>query len=82
MEEKQSALAEEYVNFLTSHAVPKAMTLAQIQQATSEDPILQSLAEIIRTGKFENIDQGELAQFKRVKDELTVNAEGNIIVAL
>ena len=80
MEEKQSALAEEYVNFLTSHAVPKAMTLAQIQQATSEDPILQSLAEMIRTGKFEDIDQGELAQFKRVKDELTVNAEGNIIL--
>ncbi len=29
MEEKQSVLAEEYVNFLTLHAIPKAMTLAQ-----------------------------------------------------
>ena len=33
--DKQGTLAEEYVNFLASAAVPKAMTLAEIQEATA-----------------------------------------------
>jgi len=39
--ERQVTMAEEYVNFLMSPAVPKAMTLEEIQQATAEDVTLQ-----------------------------------------
>ena len=42
-DEKQDVLAEDYANVLTSHAVPKAMTLTEIQQAMLEDTTLQSL---------------------------------------
>ena len=79
-DEKQGVLAEDYVNFLTSHAVPKAMTLTEIQQATLEDVTLQSLADMIREGNFQETSHGELAQFSKVKHELTVNKEGNIIL--
>ena len=39
--------AEQYVNFLTTHAVPKAMTIQEIQEATKSDKTLQRLIEII-----------------------------------
>ena len=65
------------MNFLMSHAVPKAMTLAQIQQATAEDTLLQSLAEMIHIGKF---DETKHADISKIKDELTVNDESNIIL--
>ena len=73
---QQGALAEEYVNFLASHAVPKAMS----KQATAKDRVMQSLVDMIRTGKFEISGSRELAQFEKVKDELTVNDEANIIM--
>ena len=34
---KQSTMAEEYVNLLTSSAVPKAMTLQEIQHTTGHN---------------------------------------------
>ena len=43
---KQTTMAEEYVNLLTSSAVPKAMTLQEIQQATTEDATLQCLMHL------------------------------------
>ena len=42
-------LAEEYVNFLALAAVPKAMTLAEIQEATAQDITMQCLANLICT---------------------------------
>ncbi len=82
-ETRQSSLAEEYVNFLSSHAVPKAMTLDEIQRATVQDRTLQCVTHLVRTQEwdkletlppeFQNIDHTELNLFKHVKDELTVN---------
>lgn len=34
-------VAEEYVNFIASHATPKARTLTEIKAETLKDPILQ-----------------------------------------
>ena len=45
---QQEVMAEDYVHFLSIHAVPKAMTLSEIQEATAVDPTLQQLAEIIQ----------------------------------
>ena len=42
-------MAEEYVNLLTSSAVPKAMTLQEIQQATTEDATMQCLMYLTQT---------------------------------
>ena len=38
-ESDQNTIAEEYVNFITSNAVPKAMTLKEIKHHTREDHI-------------------------------------------
>jgi len=39
--DEQFTMADEHVNFLVSHAVPKAMTLTDIRQATVTDTTLQ-----------------------------------------
>ena len=42
-EKKQERMTEEYVNFITSSSVPKAMTLEEIVTATNSDGTLQEL---------------------------------------
>ena len=54
---KQSTIAEEYVNLLTSLAVPKAMMLQEIQQATTEDATMQCLMHLTRTQEWHNLDK-------------------------
>ena len=88
--DKQGTMAEEYVNFLVSSAVPKAMTLEEIQQATAVDVTLQCLVHFIQKHawneldnlpqNFKDADRAELQLFKRVKDELTVNDQANVIL--
>ncbi len=46
--QKQEITTEEYVNFIANHAVPKAMVLLEIREATKSDKTLQFLAEVIR----------------------------------
>ena len=45
--EKLDVLAEDYVNFLIIHAVPKAMSLEEIQLATKADNTLQRLTDLL-----------------------------------
>ena len=42
--------ADMYVNFITEHAVPKAMTLTEIQEATTSDPTLEFLIHVMIPG--------------------------------
>ena len=49
---KQCTMEEEYVNLLTSLAIPKAMTLQEIQQATTEDAMLQCLMHLTQTQEW------------------------------
>ena len=86
---KQETMAEEYVNFLCGHAVPKAMSLSEIQQATKSDPTLQQLAKMIRSEQWnekaasqqdDGVDQVQLKSFSQIKDELTVNSDTNVIL--
>ena len=83
-------MTEEYVNFVTSFAVPKAMTLEEIKQATAEDVTLQCLAYLIQNNswnslytlpeKFKDADCAKPGRFQRVKGDLTVNDQANIIL--
>ena len=63
------------------------MTLMEIHQVTSEDATLQCFIDLLRTGKWHQIDKSsedvskdELRLFKRVKSELTVSSDSNIIL--
>ena len=89
-EDAHSKLAEDYVCFLKSHAVPKTMTLIEIEQATATDATLQCLADLIRTRKWSQLDNPEsqykdanrmeLNLFKKVHDELTVSSDSKIVL--
>ena len=75
-----ATMAEDYINLLSLHAVPKAMTLEELQEATQADPTLSSLMKVIRSQKWYEVENEDLKAFIRVKDELTVNAESNLIL--
>jgi hypothetical protein len=44
-------MAEEYLNFITTNAIPKAMTLTEIANATIHDDIFQDVISRIFTGR-------------------------------
>ena len=45
-------IAEEYVHYIARNAVPKAMSLTQLQQATSQDPVLQQVHQSVVSGNW------------------------------
>ena len=84
-------MADNYVCFLTQHAVPRAMTLPEIQQATVADSTLQVLSNLITTGKWHLIDSLDLQSnpnvkvldlkaCQKIKTELTLNEHNGIIL--
>ena len=74
-------VADEYVNYVCTNAIPKAMTLQEIQAETEKDPTLQSLIKAIETDRWTD---SEILDYKRLKDELLVYSgvvlRGNRIV--
>ena len=82
--------AEEYVNFLAHHVIPKAMTMQEIQDATLADRTLQMLIDIIEKNSWnklnaisttsKGVNTDELKLFAKSRNELTVNASKNIIL--
>ena len=83
-------MAEEYVHFLAENAVPKAMTLYEIQLATKQDKTLQCVSWLVRSKRWheidnlpaehQEVDQAELKLFQNVKDELTVSDESDTVL--
>ncbi|XP_051992411.1 uncharacterized protein K02A2.6-like [Xyrauchen texanus] len=80
---------EEYVNFLTANAVPKAMTLTEIQNATTADPTLCKFIQLIKGGSWEwfekqdfadGVDVAAIKSFHKIKDELTVTATDDTVL--
>jgi transposase InsO family protein len=64
-----------YIAYIAHNAVPKAMTLSEIEHATAQDPLLQATMEAMRTGHWYKPPPGvsiaELSRFERIKTELT-----------
>jgi hypothetical protein len=44
--------AEEYVNYIVAHAVPKAVTAQEILEATATDPVLTKVKRSLQTGEW------------------------------
>ena len=76
--DRTSQVAEEYINSVIHHAVPKSMTIDEIRAATQEDPILQQLQSIIHTGRWNDRADDAVSQFKHVFNELST-ADGIIL---
>ncbi len=51
---KQEKMMEQYINFVTQHSVPKAMTLKEIIDATNADAALTELRDAIKTNKWDS----------------------------
>ena len=63
------------------------MSLTEIKKATKDDPTLQNLIELINSDNWKltelsshNADAKELKHFSKIKEELTVNDTGDLIL--
>ena len=70
-------VADTYVNFLTVTAVPPALTVSEVGEATSKDTVLCLVREAIQTGQWSNT---QLKQFKLIKDDLTIDYDNNVLL--
>ena len=61
-----------YVNFVTTNAVPSAVTLQEIKDATATDETLQNLARVITTQKWHEVGK-DVGQYQQIKQELSVS---------
>jgi hypothetical protein len=71
----QSILAEQYVQFVSECAVPKAMTLNEIASATTEDKLLPTVIESVKTNKWNKEMRKKNKNYElffRIREELTV----------
>ena len=71
----KSEQTEEYISYISSNAVPKAMTLQEIAQETYTDKELQQLRAAIRTGTWESISK----DYRLIKDELTIGTQNVVL---
>ena len=81
----EAKVAEEYIKFVISHTVPKAMTLEEIIEATKSDPTLQAVKSAIKCNQWHlpvdsSVDISAFQIFKTVKEELSVCNENGIIL--
>ena len=81
---------EEYINFVGSSAIPVAMDIDEIRNATRSVPTLQQLIKIIQTNNWNllahpetlgpDIDIEELHRFRKVRDEISISSEAGFIL--
>ena len=60
-----------YVNFVTTNAVPSAVTLQEIKDAAAKDDTLENLARVI-TQKWHEVGK-DVGQYQQIKQELSVS---------
>lgn len=67
--------SEEHVSFVARNAVPKAITLSEVESATAKDPILQAVMSAIKSGCWHkplpDVSLSELSRYELVKEQLT-----------
>ena len=61
-----------YVNFVTNNAVPPAVTLQEVKDATAADETLESLARVIATQTWHEAGK-DVSQYHQIKKELSVS---------
>ena len=86
---EKSAIAEEYVNSLTNHLIPKSMTRQEIETAAQKEPEIQALVTAIptnswprrKTSKKTNRSgiEDDLAPYYNIRNEFTVTANGIVL---
>ena len=85
----QEKAAEEHINFIAKHAVPKAMTQQEIMEATDNDATLCAVRDLVRSNRWylaeqqqlqsPNIDYQALMCYSKLKYELSVTSGGIVL---
>jgi hypothetical protein len=68
-------VAEDYIYFVAKTAVPKAMSMKEIERESENDPEIRNVRQCILTDKWENCP---IASYRAVRSELT--CLGNIVI--
>ena len=66
---EEQNLAEDYVNYVCTTTVPKAMTLEEIKQETKRDAEMQAVIKTVETDQWSH---AEVQNYKKLKEELSV----------
>ena len=61
-----------YINFVTTNAVPPAVTLQEVKDATAADETLQSLARVITNQRWHEVGK-DVSQYQQIKQELSIS---------
>ena len=82
---REEKIAEGYVDFISQTSVPRQITLEEIKAATAEDKVLRTVIKRCTTGHWHERDkydgnQNTLQKFQNVRDELTENRNGNVLL--
>ena len=87
---EKNSIAEDYVNFLTNHLVPKSMNRQEVEEACQRDAEIQALIAAIRTNCWSGKPAGKTAKnkndrnialtpYKSIRNELTVSDNGIVL---
>ena len=79
---RQEIIAEEYINFIASSTVPKAMTQKEIEDSTQQDATLQKVKELISTNSWYTIEKSTdsiLKSYYQVRNELSCTLSGLVL---
>ena len=70
-------IAEEYINFVTTAAVPHKMNVEEIIQATEKDEALIALKNAVMSGSWDN---PKVKPYRMLKDEITIDHNNKILL--
>ena len=76
-------MADEYVNFIITNAIPKAITLEEVEKATLEDTTLQRVMKLTRDGRWPNMqksDDSSVRSFFNIRNELTIAPNEKVLM--
>ena len=75
--------AEQYVNFIENHAMPKGMSAEEVKKAILEDDTLQTVIENLRKVSWnehpKRADTDTMKTFKKFQNELSVTGGGLLL---
>ena len=81
---REEKLAEEYINLIMYHAVPRTMTLEIIETETANDTVLQQCMSALKNNNWHEIrnkgdNKSDIESLYKVRDELSVT-NNNILL--
>ena len=80
---RESKLANEYVNFVIENAVPKAITLDELEAGPVRDEMPQQIMTCVIDGRWKAIQKSpdaRLRSFYNVRDELTIASNAKLLM--